>query len=139
MRVSTVVVLGRALAWLSLVVPVFAEELFLKAFTFEGCFDSSDPLQDHGYNKFQSSGACQEQCVRLGKAVMAMSKGTNCWCGDRMPAADSKVDDSKCDKFCVGFDKEMCTYGTILGPPDNVLTLLRRRTKNMERIFDRRR
>ena len=102
--------------------PVLAEELALKAFTLEGCFDSSDPLKDYGPNDFQSSGACQEQCVRLGKAVMGLTKGTNCWCGDLIPAADSKVSDSKCNSFCVGFDKEMCRSGTIVETPTTVLT-----------------
>lgn len=122
MRPSSVVVFGKALSWLGLLVPVLAEELALKAFTYEGCFDSSDPLQDHGSQEFQSSGACQKQCVLLGKAVMGLAKGTNCWCGDLMPAADSKVSDSQCDSFCVGFDKENCTSGTTLGPPSRVLT-----------------
>lgn len=137
MRLSTLVVLGRTLSWLSLLLPVLAEELALKAFTYEGCFDSSDPLQDHGSNEFQSSGACQKQCVLLGKAVMGMTKGTNCWCGDLLPAADSKVNDAKCNSFCVGFDKENCTFGTIVGRPNTVLMLFRRRSQTMERLFDR--
>ena len=121
MRLSTGVAMGRALAWLAFLVPVLAEELALKASTYEGCFDSSEPLQDYGPNEFQSSGACQKQCVLLGKAVMGLTKGTNCWCGDLLPAADSKVNDTKCNSFCVGYDKENCKSGTILDLPNTVL------------------
>ena len=139
MRLSTIVVLGRTLSWLSLLVPVLAEELALKALTYEGCFDSSDPLQDHGPDEFQSSGDCQKQCVELGKAVMGMTKGTNCWCGDLMPASDSKVNDAKCNSFCVGYDKENCMTGTVLGLLNIMLIIFRRRVETMERLFDRRR
>lgn len=129
----------RTLAWLAWLVPVFADELALKATTYEGCFDTSEPLEDHGPNEFQSSGACQKQCVLLGKPVMGMTKGTHCWCGDLMPATDSKVKDTKCSSFCVGYDKENCTSGTVLGFSNTADIFFRRRTKTMECLFDGRR
>ena len=122
MRLSSLVVLGKALALISLLAPVLAADLALKALSREGCFESSDPLEDHGDDLFQSSGHCQEQCVGLGKPVMGMTKGTNCWCGDFIPAADSKVSDSKCSSPCAGFDKENCTSATLPVPPDRALT-----------------
>ncbi|KAL9055235.1 MAG: hypothetical protein Q9206_003220, partial [Seirophora lacunosa] len=33
---------------------------------------------------------------------MALTTGSNCWCGDLLPAASSKTDDAKCDKSCQG-------------------------------------
>lgn len=139
MRLSSLVILGQALSWMSRSVPVLADQLALKAMTAEGCYATSDPLEDHGPNEFQSSGACQKQCVLLGKAVLGLTKGTNCWCGDQIPAAASKVEDSKCNAFCVGYDKENCMWGTFPGPPSTMLTLFRRRSKNMDRFFDRNR
>ncbi|MCJ1469828.1 hypothetical protein MMC07_008470 [Pseudocyphellaria aurata] len=38
---------------------------------------------------------------------MAM-KGANCWCGDLLPAANSKVANSKCDIKCNGFPDDIC-------------------------------
>lgn len=122
MRLSSLVVLGKALALISLLAPVLAADLALKTPTREGCFESSDPLEDHGSDLYQSSGACQKQCVELGKPVMGMTKGTNCWCGDFIPVADSKVSDSKCSSPCAGYDKENCTSGSIPGPPGRALT-----------------
>jgi cell wall integrity and stress response component len=39
-----------------------------------------------------------------------MTEGSNCFCGDMLPAADTKVDDSKCDTPCDGYDQEMCKF-----------------------------
>ena len=74
-----------------------------------GCYSSSTPLKDQGSNIYQSSGACQPICVDLDFAVMAMTEGSNCLCGDMLPSEDSKVSDDKCDTPCDGYDKEMCT------------------------------
>jgi len=73
-----------------------------------GCYSSSTPLKDQGSNIYQSSGACQPICVDLDFAVMAMTEGSNCLCGDMLPSEDSKVSDDKCDTPCDGYDKEMC-------------------------------
>lgn len=73
-----------------------------------GCFSSSQPLKDQGEATYQTSGYCQPLCVDAGYAVMALSEGSNCWCGDELPAEDTLVDDDKCDTPCDGYDKEMC-------------------------------
>jgi cell wall integrity and stress response component len=109
MRLSSLVVIGKVLSFLSLFDIVLADEVALKAFTHQGCFESSEPLEDEGSQEFQSLGACQKQCVELGKAVMGLAKGSHCWCGDFVPAADSKVPDSKCSSPCVGYDIENCS------------------------------
>ncbi|KAI9723673.1 MAG: hypothetical protein M1812_000973 [Candelaria pacifica] len=80
----------------------------LKSTVDKGCFSSSGSLQDQGQNGFQSPGKCQCFCVNLGKPVMATSGGTNCWCGDLIPAASSKVDSGQCNTPCNGFDKVNC-------------------------------
>ena len=78
----------------------------------QGCYSSSTPLKDQGTNIYQSSGACQKTCVEgsTSYAVMAMTEGSNCFCGDMLPAEDTKVDDSKCDTPCDGYDQEMCKF-----------------------------
>ena len=75
-------------------------------------------MADQGSDTYQSSGFCQGLCVKLKKPVMGMTAGSNCYCGDQLPALDDKVSDSKCDTPCFGFDKEMCMY-----PPHYMYTL----------------
>ncbi|KAI9879228.1 MAG: hypothetical protein M1830_009159 [Pleopsidium flavum] len=94
------------------VVPAAAQaptpSLVLNAMTSEGCFSSSGSMQDQGQYMYQSSGYCQQMCVGLGKAVMGTAGGSNCWCGDALPATISKVSDDKCDTPCNGYNKQNC-------------------------------
>ncbi|KAK5130068.1 hypothetical protein LTR08_002501 [Meristemomyces frigidus] len=76
--------------------------------TYQGCFSSSDGLTDQGSWTYQTSGYCQPICVDANQAVLATTGGTNCWCGDVLPQADSKVDDSKCNTPCDGYPAEEC-------------------------------
>lgn len=62
---------------------------------------------DQGPWTFQSSGYCQKTCVDQGYPVMG-TQGSNCWCGKLLPAANSKVSDSKCNLHCDGFPKDTC-------------------------------
>ncbi|KAL8785917.1 MAG: hypothetical protein Q9213_003066 [Squamulea squamosa] len=39
---------------------------------------------------------------------MALAGGSDCWCGDLLPFASSKVSDAQCDKVCQGWDKDKC-------------------------------
>ena len=80
----------------------------LSTMTYQGCFSSSDGLTDQGSWTFQTSGYCQPICVNANQAVLATTGGTNCFCGDVLPPADSKVDDSKCSTPCDGYDTEEC-------------------------------
>lgn len=73
-----------------------------------GCYSSSEPLKDQGLYTFQSSGYCKDLCVKLSKPVMALSKGSNCYCGDYIPVASAKVSDSKCNTKCNGYPQETC-------------------------------
>jgi cell wall integrity and stress response component len=76
--------------------------------TYVGCFSSSETLQDRGAYDFQSSGHCQKVCVEQGKPVMGLTGGSNCWCGDLIPVAANKINDSQCDIPCSGYNKDMC-------------------------------
>ena len=87
-----------------------AQGLTLKTPTLEGCFSSSEPLQDQGLYTFQALGWCQPLCVRMNKPVLAFSNGTNCWCGDELPAASSKVSNSQCNVPCNGFPADTCRW-----------------------------
>lgn len=80
----------------------------LKTMTPMGCFSSSESLEDQGPWTYQTRGYCQPICVGLNKPVMGLTGGSNCWCGDLLPAAENKVDESECNFPCDGFDKEMC-------------------------------
>nr|POF15291.1 cell wall integrity and stress response component 2 [Quercus suber] len=78
------------------------------ALTKVGCFSSSDGLSDQGSYKYQTASWCQPICVGQNQAVLGLSGGSDCWCGDTIPPADSMVDDSNCDVPCNGYDKDNC-------------------------------
>ena len=81
----------------------------LKTMKEQGCYSRSATLKDQGENIYQSSGKCQEICVADNQSpVMAMTEGSNCWCGDMLPPDSDKVDSSNCDTPCDGYDKETC-------------------------------
>lgn len=39
---------------------------------------------------------------------MGLVNGEECWCGDLLPPADSKVGMGECDTDCSGYDTEKC-------------------------------
>jgi cell wall integrity and stress response component len=81
-----------------------------------GCFETGVPLEDHGKGKFVSAGSCQQICVGLDKDVLGLSEGDHCWCGDKYPPKDTKVDDKKCTSMCSGDDRTVCELHRELGP-----------------------
>jgi cell wall integrity and stress response component len=78
------------------------------AMTEIGCFETGTPLENHGHYRFRSPGNCQLVCLELGKDVMALSDGVNCWCGDEIPAKDWETDNSTCKTTCAGDDTSYC-------------------------------
>jgi cell wall integrity and stress response component len=74
----------------------------------EGCYSSSTGLTKNSSYIYNSKGYCQLQCVPLNKAVQATSNADECWCGDEIPPASSKVDDSFCNSPCSGYGDEIC-------------------------------
>lgn len=73
-----------------------------------GCFATSTPLEDHGWSQWQSPGQCQLICLGLGKDVLGLGDGTNCWCGDSYPPKDSKLSNSSCSTPCIGTKDYIC-------------------------------
>lgn len=82
----------------------------LHSMTDKGCFSSSEPLEDQGSYTFQTSGNCQPICVGLDFAVMGLVNGSNCFCGNKLPAKDSQVDDDKCNTPCNGYPQDNCRF-----------------------------
>lgn len=80
----------------------------LNAMTLEGCFHSNQGLKFNATWTWQTSGWCQPKCVGMNQAVLATTNGSDCWCGNVLPPASSKVADSFCNKNCTGFGQEMC-------------------------------
>jgi len=78
--------------------------------TSEGCYTASGDMTDQGWNQYQSSLYCQGVCVALNMPVLGLSGDGHCWCGDLLPAANTKVDDSQCSTTCNGYNKEFCKY-----------------------------
>ena len=80
----------------------------LKPLVYEGCFKTSAGMTDLGPYTYQSPGYCQQQCVNQTKPVMGTTMGSNCWCGDLLPPASSKVSDSECSSKCNGYNLDTC-------------------------------
>ncbi|KAI9932793.1 hypothetical protein ASPWEDRAFT_22559 [Aspergillus wentii DTO 134E9] len=76
--------------------------------TSEGCFTSSDGLEDQGPYTYQSTGYCQEKCKGKDYAVYALWKGSNCLCGNSIPPSSSKTKDDDCDVSCDGWPQSKC-------------------------------
>lgn len=73
-----------------------------------GCFATGTPLENHGPYKFQSDGNCQLICIMLGKNVLGLSDGTDCWCGDQIPAKEWQLPDGNCSTTCAGDKTHKC-------------------------------
>jgi cell wall integrity and stress response component len=91
------------------------------------CYSSAGNLKSLGDYTFQTSGYCQKLCVAQDQAVMATTGGSTCLCGNQLPPASAKVDSSKCDEPCDGYDQESCggqgyfqLYLSGLGDPSGI-------------------
>ncbi|OJD19712.1 hypothetical protein AJ78_00335 [Emergomyces pasteurianus Ep9510] len=84
----------------------------------KGCYKSSKPLVDDGEYTWQSIGHCQGICVKIKKPVMALHKGSNCFCGDQLPRESDQITMDKCKTPCNGWPDDMCggneTYHVLL-------------------------
>jgi cell wall integrity and stress response component len=98
--------LAAAAAVLLHVLPVLADTSDLRAFTEIGCFSSSGTLVDQGQYQFQSRGYCQGVCGNAGFTVMALSKGSDCWCGNEVPT--QKASNVSCSSSCYGYGPQTC-------------------------------
>ncbi|KAF2793140.1 hypothetical protein K505DRAFT_338053 [Melanomma pulvis-pyrius CBS 109.77] len=95
-----------------------------------GCFNSSTPLDDYGSSVGQSRGNCKFICAYVGKNVMAVSDGVNCWCGNLFPALDTQTNNGSCNTVCRGYGKEDCGGPAMYWVMTTGLTL--NRIKNYE-------
>lgn len=80
----------------------------MSAITTLGCYSNVDPLVNNNTNIYQTSGKCQPVCANAGHAVMALTGGSTCYCGDELPALDNEVNESYCNSPCQGYDLETC-------------------------------
>ncbi|EME77603.1 uncharacterized protein MYCFIDRAFT_191065 [Pseudocercospora fijiensis CIRAD86] len=78
-----------------------------RAQSYKGCYSSSGDMTKAGSYMYQSNGYCGDQCSGKNQAVMGLTD-KDCWCGDNMPSDSDKVDDSKCNTPCPGWDKVEC-------------------------------
>lgn len=88
--------------------PAASSTIVLKAMTSEGCYSSSTGLTFNSTYTYQTSGWCQPICVEMDQAVLGLSGGDECYCGDELPPTASKVDDKYCNDPCAGYDTEYC-------------------------------
>ena len=84
----------------------------LKAMENKGCYKAvGASMEKKKKDTFQSYGECQKTCVeKYKKAVMALTMGSYCWCGDKLPKADAKTNKSECNKKCTGYGADKCKY-----------------------------
>lgn len=78
-----------------------------------GCFqnqiDSNNGADTKSYQDiYMSQGACTNFCKGQGTAYAFAMDGFTCHCANQPPLDSNKVDDSKCDKPCMGYPFEMC-------------------------------
>lgn len=78
-----------------------------------GCFqnqiDSNNGADTKSYQDiYMSQGACTNFCKGQGTAYAFTMDGSSCHCSNQPPLDSNKVDDSKCDKPCMGYPFEMC-------------------------------
>lgn len=80
----------------------------LARFTAIGCFSSPGDLIDMGPHVFQSPGLCYNKCLAIDQPVIGFVNGTNCLCGNTLPPAETRVDDSECNLPCPGYIFNIC-------------------------------
>ncbi|QIX00369.1 hypothetical protein AMS68_005886 [Peltaster fructicola] len=76
--------------------------------TLKGCYSSSTGLSYADTYTYQSSGHCVPLCTSKGAAVVGLTNGSDCWCGDELPPVTSQADNSKCSTTCSGYNTEQC-------------------------------
>lgn len=86
-----------------------------KPYTLLGCYSDEADSVLRNSSVWQTAGVCYETCVLFPKnagnatsAIMAITKGTDCYCGNKLPNTAYKVDDAKCGVVCPGFKDEAC-------------------------------
>jgi hypothetical protein len=78
-----------------------------------GCFSNPGSLASQGHYTFQSAAYCMQLCTRAQKTVFGLTKGSECWCGDKVPPDTDKVDEKECNLACTGYLLSTCEYNLI--------------------------
>ncbi|KAJ5970609.1 uncharacterized protein N7479_000527 [Penicillium vulpinum] len=73
-----------------------------------GCYSKVESFENQGPYTYQSPGYCRAQCAGKDFKVAALSRGDMCYCGNKIPSGDAKIDDDKCDMPCVGWPAGSC-------------------------------
>ncbi|WEW60579.1 Protein SLG1 [Emydomyces testavorans] len=89
--------------------------------TYKGCYSSSGSMEDQGAYTFQSTGYCRDLCTSLKRAVMGLTMGSNCYCGDKLPPASAKTDDRITDTVETD-DKSASPSSSSTTPPMQTIT-----------------
>jgi cell wall integrity and stress response component len=89
---------------------------FISAQTsYQGCYSVDDNLTPTNTSIYQSKGLCGGTiCSPLGYAVMGMTAGSQCWCGNSIPA--TQVLGQNCNEQCPGYPNDTCIYPPLLPP-----------------------
>jgi cell wall integrity and stress response component len=84
--------------------------------SYYACYSTTGSMKETiSKDIYMARGACRTECVKdPGYAVMAMTKGTDCYCGQKLPNDAFKVDDAKCKQPCGGFATETCKHSIVL-------------------------
>jgi WSC domain len=76
--------------------------------TFEGCYAIDNTLNETDTSIYQSRGRCSDTiCAPKGFAVFGMTAGSQCWCGNSIPAV--QVTPNSCNQQCPGYPNDTCT------------------------------
>ena len=78
--------------------------------SYYGCYSTAGTMTEKvKMDIFMAVGACRPVCVAgIGFATMAMTKGTACYCGQKLPNEKFKVKDALCKQPCGGFATNTC-------------------------------
>ena len=79
--------------------------------SYYGCYSNVGTMTEKAANNaFMAVGSCRPICVNgTPFATMAMTKGTACYCGHKLPNKKFKVKDALCKQPCGGFTANSCT------------------------------
>jgi len=88
--------------------PSQSSSLGKRDLSYSGCYSSADGLTEGGTYLYQSTSYCQQNICTGQQSVMGLTNGNDCFCGNSVPPASSKVDDSKCNVGCTGFGQTKC-------------------------------
>jgi len=86
-----------------------AQQARLNVPGYQGCFSSNaGATLVNNTDIYNSQGKCVERCLAAEYAVELLSDAKECWCGQKLPSSVTKVDESKCNRPCIGYNIENC-------------------------------